>query len=84
MDDKEFYRKYDAYDREALRETIEYLIEQRQKLRDEEIERLEAKASNLLKKLQYLRTEQIVEEISCFRHVLALQRRLQENDKQRD
>jgi len=84
MSDEEFFRKYKTYEDEALRETIAYLIEHRQKLRDKELVRLEKEADTLLKKLERIEQEQIVEEIKCFKEILSLQKRLIENGEQRN
>ena len=84
MSDEEFFKKYETFEREALRETIAYLIEHRQKISDEELVRLEKEANTLLKKLEKIEQEQIVEEIKCFKEILSLQKRLIENGEQRN
>ena len=81
MNDDDFMKKYEAYEREALRETIVYLIEHRERFRDMYIKKLEMIASHLLKRVQGIRKQQTVEELRCFRDVLALHHRLLENDK---
>lgn len=90
MSDEEFERRREAWEREAveaflakfernseeLRDGIEYLIRQRERLRDEAIAELEAASARLMKELAVLNQRKLLEELACFRDVLALQRRL--------
>jgi len=76
--DEEFFKRYETFEREALRETIAYLIENRQLLRDKEIARLEKESNTLLKKLEKIEQEQIIEELRCFKEALSLQKMLME------
>jgi|GEM_PF-6645051 len=66
-----------------LHETIEFLIQHRQLLRDEEIERLHAEARTLRSRVEELDRRALVEELECFKDVLALHRRLAENGNAR-
>jgi hypothetical protein len=63
-----------------LRQTIKHLIEYRELLRDEEIERLFKESSRLLERLQRYTDGRILEEIECFRDIVALQRKLIDAD----
>ena len=97
--DDEFFKKYEAHQNETiedfikryssteteLREIISYLIHHRELMRDVELERLEAEAQKLTEKLRDNDRNQLLEEISCFKDILALQKKLiQENDQSRD
>lgn len=99
MTDEEFIRKYEANENQTtedfirkhsatqkeLEEIISYLIQHREMMRDVELERLEAESKTLLDKLKKIEAEKMTEEIKCFKNVLALQKRLlEENDKPRD
>ena len=79
MSEEEFFRKYEAYDREAFRATIICLIENRERLRDIHIRKLENIMSNLLKRIQGITKQQIAEELKRCRDVLMLYRRFFEN-----
>ncbi len=71
----EFFRLIQATDVE-LRETISYLIRKRERLRARELRRLEAESAKLLVRLKDNKRCQLIEEISCFKEILGLQRRL--------
>lgn len=90
-----FYKKYEAYEKETvddiiqryssteteLHHTISSLIESRYQQRDTELEMLESKIKKLLKQLQGIHIQRMLEELQCFKDVLALQKRLlKEND----
>jgi len=96
LSDDNFLKKYSAHEQESLedfikrysstetelRETIAYLIHHRQLLKDAEIEKLEAEAANLVKKLRETKVKILLEELECFKEVLALHKQLlQKNDK---
>lgn len=90
MDDYEFFRRYESYEMEAatefitrycrteseLRESIDFLIRHREMMRDVEINRLEAEAQALVDKCNQLREHKLLEEIRCFKDILALQKQL--------
>jgi len=90
MHDEEFLRRYETFERKAVEdflsrfaatkaevcEAINYLIEQREKLRDEQLALLEQRASRLILTLQGVEQQRVLEEVACFRDVLALHRRL--------
>lgn len=95
--DEKFVRRYESFERDAveafllnldrsgqeLRNGIEHLIREREKLRDEEIASLEAASAKVMKELAGFNQRKLLEELTCFRDVLALQRRLLErNGKQ--
>ena len=61
---------------DELRDTIAYLIRHRETLRDLELGRLRSEADRLIDKLRSIDQEKLVEELKCFRDILALQRRL--------
>lgn len=96
-EDDEFIRKYEAFERDAveafltnlertgqeLRDGIEYLIRERERLRDAEIAALETASAKLMKQLAGFNQRKLLEELACFRDVLALQRRLLEKDDER-
>lgn len=63
-----------------LRDAISFLIHRRELLRDCEIERLEHACDGLLRRLAELKQAALVEELSCFKDVLALHRKLAAND----
>ena len=90
MDDYEFFRRYETYEMEAatefitrycrteaeLRDSIEFLIRNRELMRDCELDRLESEAQALLDKFNELKQHKLLEEIRCFKDILALQREL--------
>ena len=81
---EDFLRQYSSTEQE-LKETIAYLIEHREMIRDRELERLEQESKKLITKLKQLDQQKLVEEIECFKDILALQKRLiQNNGNQRD
>lgn len=68
---------------EELRAIIDHLIHQRELIRDKRIARLEESADTLLKNLKLHKEQILLEELSCFRDVLALHKQTQRtNDKQ--
>ena len=79
--DEDFIKRYSSTENE-LRETIAYLIHHRQLLRDVELEQLQAEAENWVEKLKETKVQILLEELECFKEVLALHKRLlQKNDK---
>lgn len=90
IDDQEFFRWYESFEMEAateflmrysrteaeLRESIDFLIRHRELMRDVELDRLEADAQALLDKSNELKQHKLLEEIRCFKDVLALQKQL--------
>ena len=81
---EDFIKRYSSTDVE-LKDIIAYLIQHREMMRDVELERLEVESEHLMEQLYDNRTEQLLEEITCFKDILALQKKLmQENDKPRD
>ncbi|HEV8130296.1 MAG TPA: hypothetical protein VGQ81_03530 [Acidobacteriota bacterium] len=86
----EFFKKYESYEMEAateflarysrteaeLRESIDFLIRHREMMRDVELSRLEAEAHALLDKFNQVKQHKLLEEISCFKDVLSLQKQL--------
>jgi hypothetical protein len=86
----DFFHKYDAYEKETvddiinryssteseLHHTISSLMESRYKQRDGELEVLDIKIKKLLKQLQGIHIQRMLEELQCFKDVLALQKRL--------
>jgi hypothetical protein len=98
MDDN-FIKKYKAFDNQSieaflknlsttqaeLRDIIASLIRHRETMRDSEIEKLDAEASALIRKLSENKTMVLLEELDCFRDILALQKKLLgQNDEQRN
>ena len=71
------YLKY-CQSRSEMRQAINHLIEHRELLRDSQIAQLEAQAAGLLKTLQSVEREEVLEEIRSFKDILALHRRLVE------
>lgn len=85
-DDKHVDELLAAFCREErdLREVIEYLIAHREMIRNGELEKLEREARQLTKTLQNTHARKMLEEIRCFKDVLALQKRLvKQNDARR-
>ena len=90
MTDKEFFNNYEAHEKDSLddfikrysstetelRETIAYLIDHRELLRDAELETLKAETENLIEKLKDTKRKELLEEIECFKDILALHKRL--------
>ncbi|MDA2934584.1 hypothetical protein MYX82_09610 [Acidobacteria bacterium AH-259-D05] len=90
LTDEEFFKKYENYENETtedfitryssteneLKETIDYLILHREMIRDVELDRLEQESQKLIEKLQDIDREKLLEEIKCFKDILALQKRL--------
>lgn len=96
MEKDEFYSKYQSYETgnidevlgqwvsdNKLGETIAWLIEHREELRDQEIKRLEAEAKKLIEALEEIDRDKLLEELRCFKDVLALQRRVVERSEDR-
>lgn len=96
MSDEEFIRKYESFENqtaedflrqhgrteEELRETISYLIQHREMMRDIELQKLEEESKKVIERLRDISKEKLIEEIRCFKEVLALQRRvIEENGK---
>ena len=93
--DKEFFKKYENYENETtedfitryssteneLKETIDYLIQHREMIRDVELDRLEKESQKLIEKLEDISRLKLLEEIQCFKDVLTLQKRLIENNR---
>ena len=99
MDDKEFFEQYRAHQNESiddyiarhsattteLRDTISFLIHHREMIRDVELEVLEGETSKLLDRLTELKRQILVEELTCFKDVLAFHKQLiRDNDQSRD
>ena len=63
-----------------LRDVMAFLIAQREELRDSELKKLEEEAAGLIGKLQEVDRRKLLEELTCFKDVLALQRRALEKD----
>lgn len=61
-----------------LREAIWLLIERRERMRDQESIRLDAESGQLLDKIDTIDRDKLVEELRCFRDVLAPHRELVE------
>ena len=79
----------DTVDREAiddlltttsadLRDAIRLLIERRERMRDQELTRLNEESGQLLDKIDTIDRAKLIEELRCFRDVLALHRELDE------
>ena len=68
------------------RETIAFLIRRREKLRDCELEVLDGEIAELLQWLNLLQRRRLIEELACFKDILALHHRLigKEDEKPRD
>jgi len=89
-----FFKKYEAYEKETvddiirryssseseLRHTIASLIDIRYKQRDCELESLKDKSQRILKRLQGIHIQRMLEEVQCFKDVIALQKRLPNNN----
>lgn len=98
MADEEFFRKYATYEKESaedfikrhdstereLRDTIAYLIRHREMMRDVELKKLETEAEKLIEKLKDTKRKELLEEIECFKEILALHKRLIRKDDTRD
>lgn len=99
MDDNNFIKKYEAHQNESaedfirkyaatqaeLRDIIAYLIQHREMMRDSELERMKGEAEALIAQLAENKNEMLLEELTCFKDILALQKTLiEENDKPRD
>ncbi len=65
-----------------LRDVIAGLMERREEERDTELERLDQHATRLLRDLHDLDRQRLVEELKCFKDVLALHRRLRDHENQ--
>jgi hypothetical protein len=78
----EFFIERYGRTRQEFKETIAYLINNRERIRDAELERLEAETQKLIDKLKDIDREKLLEEIACFKDILILQKRLlRENGK---
>ena len=93
--DNDFWRSYESHQKQTMedllkysrsetevREIIGYLIQNRELMQDAEIEKLEAESQNLIKKLKDIKVKKLLEEIECFREVLALQKNLVERGEE--
>ncbi len=90
MDDKDFFKAYEAHQNESiddyiarhsatdteLKDVISFLIDHRGQIRDCEIEKLEHETQELIKKLADNKRQILMEELSCFKDTLALHKRL--------
>ena len=65
-----------------LRDVIAGLMERREQERDTELEQLDQHATGLLRDLHDLDRQRLVEELKCFKDVLALHRRLRDHENQ--
>lgn len=86
----DFFEKYEAFEQETVDDiiekyasskaerhyTISSLIDSRHKQRDAELEALEEKSQRLLKRLRAIQLQRMLEELYCFKDILALQKRL--------
>ena len=99
MKDKDFFEEYEARQNETvddyiarhgateqeLRDIISFFIHHREMIRDSEIEVLEAETEGLIKKLADTKRKILLEELECFKDVLALHKRLlRKDDEQGD
>ncbi len=75
---EDFIKRYSSA-KDELKETIDYLILHREMIRDVELDRLEEESQKLIEKLHDIDREKLLEEIKCFKDILALQKRLIEN-----
>ena len=66
---------------EELRELVTSLIEHRERVRDDELGRLERESDALLNDLDQLDRKRLVAELRCFKEVVSLHRRLIRNDQ---
>lgn len=64
---------------DELREAISFLIHRRELLRDCEIEQLQHACDELLEQLADRKQQMLLEELACFKEVMALYRRLPKN-----
>ncbi len=85
-----FFNKYESFERETVddiinrystsdqekRHTISSLIDTHQQQRDVELELLSKKTKKLLKQLQGIEIQRMLEELQCFKDIIALQKRL--------
>jgi len=92
---KDFIEKYEAFENQTidelvqthraskpeLKDLIDGLILNRELLKDCEIECLQHQADKLLEKLKQNELAQLKETIECFKDVLALHKRLVENER---
>lgn len=94
MSDEEWSRRCEAFERQAveefltrfertggqLREGIEHLVREREKLRDEQLASLEREAGRLVLALQNMSQRKLLRELEAFRDVMSLHRRLLEKN----
>jgi hypothetical protein len=84
-----FYERSQAFESDAvdeflrycgsqreLRQTIAFLIEQRERIRDEELERLEAESQKLFERLKQTSRRKLLEEVQSFKDILTLHKKL--------
>ena len=91
----DFFHKYETFERETVDDiikryssteserhhTISSLIDTRYKQRDFELESLEVKSKKILKQLQGIHIQRMLEELQCFKDVIALQKRLKTSNQ---
>ena len=89
LDDERLWKQYEVFESETrddfisrysrteaeLRETIDFLIRQRELLRDVEIQRLEAESQKLIEKLRETDSQKLLAEIECFKEILVLHKK---------
>ena len=94
MKDKDFFEEFEARQNETvddyiarqagtaqeLREMISFFIHHREMIRDCEIEVLEDETQKLIEKLADTKRKILLEELQCFKDVLALHKRLLKKD----
>ncbi len=68
---------------DEIRESIDFLVQHRLLIRDAELGRLESEAKELILKLQIVDKKKLVEELQCFKDILALQKSAIENGNPR-
>ena len=91
----DFWRSYESHQKQAMedflkysrseteiREIIGYLIQHRELIRDAQIQELEDESEKLLEKLKSVKRKKLLEEIECFKEVLALQKNLVERGEE--
>ncbi len=77
---EDFIRRWNSTEKE-LRETIAYLVEHREALRDADLEKLESESAKLLERLKNIETQKILVESQSFKEILSLHKSfIQKND----
>lgn len=90
MLDEDFIKKYEDYEKQTVEElikksnfsktelahTISHLIHHRESMKDYELEKLQYESEKFIEKIKESKRKQLLEEIKCFKDIIALEKQL--------